>query len=1744
MKTRINCIYALLMGLAIFCPQAKAQFIRIDDFANATNGNLNLQVSDGPSNAVWHAVSSASVVTISQSTTPGVGLPGSGTPLNTNAATTTDVGDGAAYIALPMPIPTNSTVATFFMQFDMGPSQSQNNVNWDFAPSVGSDGGGGLNDIELNANVSGPGAGRLGVTIRNGGAFVEMSADGQNVFVPTNSTVYNIWFVVDNAAKNFVIYMQDANPNGTDLPNLTRMTIGNAGANGTGTSQTAFLTNAIAFRNNAAAPISYFVFGTGGGSGFTTTQYVYSVYEDANFMDLTNPVTGAPPVLLSPPIITGQPQPEQIFAGGAAVFTVNATGGALHYQWQSNGVSLADGGSISGSSTSALSISNVSAADATVYSCVITNANPGAYRSTNTAAASLTLVSPNGSFETSLAAAGPIHFYAFDDTGNPATGSEVTFDYAGGDNGIYGANSQNGFNGVAGPQPTNGFPGFTSTNAAAQFASFGEPSHVSLNTPWNLNTNNVTVTAWINPAVPQNNLAGIAFNRGSGNDVEGLNISASGGSTLGYTWNNDPGTYDWDSGLQPPVSQWSFVALVVTPTNATIYMMNAAGLFSSTHVFSHLPAAFGGTTMIGDDSGTTTGARTFFGSIDEVAVFNQALSAVQLQSLYASASGASSFAPSNTVTLVTPTPIYPGQTAQFSSIDEGTAPLSYTWQLSGINLTDGPNAVGVISGSATPFLTISNLAPGDAGQSYNVTLVTRNGSGVYTSTTPAVLSVSVPNPGQVITTLGMEAPGSDWDTATNWNDNNPASLSAYAEPNSTYQILPGTLERTPASTNAVFPGSVLVLEGNGVLIDGGGATFPTNTTTGELRLKQSGLTAVTNFGLAFADGGTIFFPDLQLNGGQIDNGTSSKVALNGRIDVLTNSSIYADSAAAGSIRTIQINSFLTGSGLLTYGYLSSNSSNNDLIISGTSNTFSGQWHVRQGTLLGNAPNSLGTNTITVDANAALETTYNINNPHGNLNLNGQMFLYTSNTFNGVTINGVNLTAGTYSFAQLRAAYPANFPISWPVQVGSTTGTNTGAGSITVLTTLAPQFTQQPTPASLSLYPGQTAQFAASVLGALGYQWWFTNLSNVGTKLNDGGSISGSRSNVLTITGVTSGQAGTYTLVASNASGATTSSNAVLTILTPSPATNITMSVIETSGQDWNTGANWSDGNPASLSAYSEPGSTYEVLTGAELLTPDTASNNAFPGNQLTIDNGATLVLEHIGARNIAFPDLRLNGALLNNGADGLATLTGQLEVSNSVTIYTDTNSPPGLVVNFDVPGGVGGINYNATGAFPDVAGHTYWNPIAQVMGTGTTTPPSTNSDGVTTSGVTLTVNTAAYAEGGQYGLYGAYDNSAGSTANTPVALEANYLFINNTFTPAFAVNTIQNTLNNVPPGNYNLYLYGNDGGHASGYQGLGSQNDWGTTFTVSSDVTAPVTLNTSNETATYTSDTFIPGADYVVFSNVVVGAGGTITFTWTPNTNVFSPDYTGANSQAAFNGVQLVAVVPPAPGPRPFQVASLLSGNGTITYNAGDTNLESDLSISGAGNTFSGQWNVIQGTLLGSVPGSLGTNSIAVAAKGALETVYAVNNPAASLVLNGQMFLHENDTFGAATVVGRQLSPGTYTFAQLSSTFPSNFPASWPLQVGSAVNTGSGGITVLTGPPPSRPAKITAFSIVGGNLVISGTNGAALGTYRVLSSTNAAQSLSTWTVVTNASFDGGGSFNVMIPFNPQDPRRFYSIASP
>ena len=80
-------------------------------------------------------------------------------------------------------------------------------------------------------------------------------------------------------------------------------------------------------------------------------------------------------VIYSPPQITLQPASQILLVGGTAVFSVTAIGDLpLSYQWQENGTNLTDGGQISGSATSTLTISSLVETNDGTYSVTVNNA--------------------------------------------------------------------------------------------------------------------------------------------------------------------------------------------------------------------------------------------------------------------------------------------------------------------------------------------------------------------------------------------------------------------------------------------------------------------------------------------------------------------------------------------------------------------------------------------------------------------------------------------------------------------------------------------------------------------------------------------------------------------------------------------------------------------------------------------------------------------------------------------------------------------------------------------------------------------------------------------------------------------------------------------------------------------------------------------------------------------------------------------------------------------------------------------------------------------------------------------------------------------------------------------------------------------------------------------------------------------------------------------------------------------------
>lgn len=92
--------------------------------------------------------------------------------------------------------------------------------------------------------------------------------------------------------------------------------------------------------------------------------------------------------------------------------------------------------------------------------------------------------------------------------------------------------------------------------------------------------------------------------------------------------------------------------------------------------------------------------------------------------------------------------------------------------------------------------------------------------------------------------------------------------------------------------------------------------------------------------------------------------------------------------------------------------------------------------------------------------------------------------------------------------------------------------------------------------------------------------------------------------------------------------------------------------------------------------------------------------------------------------------------------------------------------------------------------------------------------------------------------------------------------------------------------------------------------------------------------------------------------------------------------------------------------------------------------------------------------------------------------------------------------------------------------------------------TTSGTLKVVSTPPPVSPPTIASIIRFGNDIVISGSGGAPAATYNVLSSTNVALPISSWTPLATGAFLGDGSFVFTNTVEASAPRRFYLLQVP
>ncbi len=143
---------------------------------------------------------------------------------------------------------------------------------------------------------------------------------------------------------------------------------------------------------------------------------------------------------------------------------------------------------------------------------------------------------------------------------------------------------------------------------------------------------------------------------------------------------------------------------------------------------------------------------------------------------------------------------------------------------------------------------------------------------------------------------------------------------------------------------------------------------------------------------------------------------------------------------------------------------------------------------------------------------------------------------------------------------------------------------------------------------------------------------------------------------------------------------------------------------------------------------------------------------------------------------------------------------------------------------------------------------------------------------------------------------------------------------------------------------------------------------------------------------------------------------------------------------------------------REATISASITGSSIFDITLGNSDR---LEISSSFNNFTGEWRVNQfGSedvtskgFVASGDGSLGNASVFIDTLVKFDADYDISNPTKSLVMDGVMTLDQDHTFGSVSIAGNALAAGTYSFADLNSSYDTNF-----------ADGGTGSITVVPEP--------------------------------------------------------------------------------
>jgi hypothetical protein len=273
---------------------------------------------------------------------------------------------------------------------------------------------------------------------------------------------------------------------------------------------------------------------------------------------------------------------------------------------------------------------------------------------------------------------------------------------------------------VAGPVPPN-YQGFDATNTAlyltngvSRFESGGEIMFPPMRSVGD--STNLTIVALLKKnGATQQAACGIFGRRIPGEAKSAFQFDST-GTGLGYNWDDTSQQYNFTPGLIPQDGVWTFCALVITPTNAVVYMDDGSGLQAATNSQANLdPRGFTHVNWVGLEGGNfANSGRRFNGAIDSLAVWTNSLSRQDLLDLREAWIGSGLFLARQPASR----PAMLGGKAKFTCVAGGSInvmPFTYQLQKNG-------NPVGPLSSS--PTIVYTNVQLSDFASTFTIAVKT------------------------------------------------------------------------------------------------------------------------------------------------------------------------------------------------------------------------------------------------------------------------------------------------------------------------------------------------------------------------------------------------------------------------------------------------------------------------------------------------------------------------------------------------------------------------------------------------------------------------------------------------------------------------------------------------------------------------------------------------------------------------------------------------------------------------------------------------------------------------------------------------------------------------------------------------------------------------------------------------------------------------------------------------------------